>query len=184
MQTNHGPANRSKLSPRKVAAYASLAVGAVVLVCVLVFLFFPDTYINGYLKNQIIKAFTRAYPAYSIRIAGVHYNIWENRIGCDLIALTSIDSAFSCSIANLSVSGIGGVRILWRGDIASKDFNGSVADAREIVLHFRQSQYELRCARLRVSVPDSELLAAALELHPLVEDDKFFAGRESRRDRS
>ncbi len=183
MRINHGPANRSKLSPRKVAAYAGLAVGAVVLICALVFLFFPDTYINGYLKNQIIKAFTRAYPAYSIRIAGVHYNIWKNRIGCDLIALTSIDSTFSCSIAKFSVSGIGWVQILWRGDIASKDLNGSVADAREIVLNFRQSQYELRCARLRVSVPDSEILAEALELHPLVEDDKFFAGSKFRRTR-
>jgi len=36
------------------------------------------------------------------------------------------------------------------------------------VLSFRQSQYELRCARLRVSVPDSEILAEALELHPLL----------------
>ena len=82
-QINHGPANRSKLSPRKIAAFAGLAVAAVILFSVLVFLFFPVTYINGYLKNQIIKAFTRAYPAYSMRIAGVHYNIWKNRIGCD-----------------------------------------------------------------------------------------------------
>jgi len=183
MQTDHGPANRSKVSPRKIAAYASLAVGALVLLCVLAFLFFPDTYINGYLKNQIIKAFTKAYPAYSIRIAGVHYNIWKNRIGCDVIALTSADSAFSCSIAKFSVSGIGWVQILWRGGIASKDLNGSVAEAREIVLAFRQPQYELRCGRLRVSVPDSEILAEALELHPLVEDDTFFAGSKFRRTR-
>lgn len=182
-QTNHGPANRSKLSLRKVAAYAGLAVGAIVLVCVLVLLFFPDTYINGYFKNQIVKAFTRAYPAYSIRIAGVHYNIWKNRIGCDGITLTSNDSTFSCSIGKFSVSGIAWVQILWRGDIASKDLNGTVADAREIVLNFRQSQYELRCARLHVSVPDSEILAEALELHPSVGDDKFFASSKFRRTR-
>ena len=157
MRINHGPADRSKLSTRKVAAYAGLAVGALVLVCAVVFLFFPDTYINGYLKKQIIKAFTRAYPAYSIRIAGVHYNLWENRIGCDSIALTSNDSTFSCSIAKFSLSGIGWVPILWRGEIASKDLNGSVADVREMVLSFRQSQYELRCGRMRVSVPDSEI---------------------------
>src|SRR4030067_3590022 len=126
-QINHGPANRSKLSPRKVAAYAGLAFGAVVLICVLVFLFFPDTYINGYLKNQIIKGFKKAYPAYSIRIAGVHFNIWKNRIGCDSIALTSIDSTFSCSMAKFSVSGIGWGQILWRGGIASKDLNRSVS---------------------------------------------------------
>jgi hypothetical protein len=180
---HHGPANRSKLSPRKVAVYAGLAAGAVVLICALVFLFFPGTYIDGYLKNQIIKGFTKAYPAYSIRIAGVHYNIWENRIGCDSIALTSIDSTFSCSIGKFSVSGIGWVQVLWQGDIVSKGLNGSVAEAKKVVLNFRHSQYELRCARLRVSVPDSEILVEALELHPLVEDDKFFTDSKFRRTR-
>ena len=52
MRINHGPANRSKLSPRKVAAYAGLAVGAVVFVCPLVFLLFPDTYIKGTSKAK------------------------------------------------------------------------------------------------------------------------------------
>ena len=183
VQINHGPANRSKMSPRKVVAYAGLAVGAVLLVCVLGLLFFPETYINGYVKNQIIKAFTRAYPATSIRIAGVHYNMWKNRIGCDLIALTSMDAAFSCRIAEFSVSGIGWVRILWQGDNASKAFSSSIAEARDIVLSFQQSQYELRCGRLRVSVPDSEISAEALDLHPLVEDDNFFAGSKFRRTR-
>ena len=182
-QTNHGPVSRSKLSLRKVAAYVSLAVGSIVLVCVLVFLFFPNTYINGFFKNQIIKAFTKAYPTYLIRIAGVHYNLWENRLGCDGIALTSIDSTFSCSIGNFSVSGISWLQILWQGDIASKSLNNAVADAREIVLTFQRSQYEFRCGRLRVSVPDSEILADALDLHPLVVDDNFFASSKFRRTR-
>lgn len=182
-QPNNGPAHRSKLSRRKVVTYASLAVAAIVFVCVLVFLLFPDTYINGYLKKQIIMAFTRAYPEYSMRIAGVHYNIWENRIECDDIALTSIDSTFSGSIGKFSVSGIDWLQILWQGDLATKGLNGSVADAREIVLTFLKSQYELHCGRLHVSVPASDILAEALELHPLVRDDKFFASSKFRRTR-
>jgi hypothetical protein len=146
----------------------------------LVFLFFPDTFINGVFKNQIIKAFTKAYPAYSLRIAGMHCNIWENRVGCDGLALRSVDSTFSCNITKFSVSGIGWVQVLWHGD---KALNGSVADAREIVLTFRQSQYELRCKRLCASVPGSEIIAEALELHPLVGDDTFFASRKFRRTR-
>ena len=182
-QTNHGPVNRSKLSLRKVAAYAGLAVGAIALICMLAFLFLPDSYINGYFKNQIIKAFTKAYPAYSIRITGVHYNRWQNRIECDGIALSSSDSNFSCSIGKFSMSGIAWLQILWQGDIASKGLTGAVADAREIVLIFRTSQYELRCGRLRVSVPDSEILAEALEFHPLAGDHKFFARSKFRRTR-
>jgi hypothetical protein len=146
----------------------------------LVFLFFPDTFINGFFKNQIIKAFTKAYPAYSLRIAGMHCNIGENRVGCDGLALRSVDSTFSCNITKFSVSGIGWVQVLWHGD---KALIGSVADAQEIVLTFRQSQYELRCKRLRASVPGSEIVAEALELHPLVGDDTFFASRKFRRTR-
>jgi hypothetical protein len=182
-QTNHRPANRSTLALRKVAAYSSYAVGAFVLVCVLVFLFFPDTFINGYPKNQIIKAFARAYPGYSIRIARMHYNLWKNRVGCDGFALTSIDSSFSCSIGTFSVGGIAWVQVFWNRDSASKGLNGLGADARDIALIFRKSQYELRCGRLHASVPDSELAADALELHPLIGDDTYFASRKFRRTR-
>lgn len=181
-QTNYRPTERSDLSLRKVAAYGSLAFG-VILICVLAFLFFQDTYIKGYFKNRIIEAFTRAYPAYSIRITGVHCNILENRVGCDGITLTSADSAFSCSIGKLSVSGIAWLQVLWRGVTSTKGISGLVADGREIVLTFRQSQYELRCGRLRVSVPDSEILAEAVELHPLVGDDSFFESSKFRRTR-
>jgi hypothetical protein len=149
----------------------------------LVFLFFPDTYINGYFKNQIIKAFTKSYPSYSIQIAGMHYNIWENRIACAGISITSVDSTFSCSIGKLSVSGIAWLPILWQGVTSSKGTNDLVADGREIVLNFRRSQYELRCGRLRVSVPHSEVLVEAVELHPLVGDDRFFASSKFRRTR-
>ncbi len=182
-QAIHGPANRRKLTLRKAAFYASGALGAIILVCALVFLFFPDTFVNGYLKNKIIKAFTKAYPAYSIRIAGIHYNIWENRIGSDGLTLTSIDSAFSCSIGSFSVRGVAWLQFLRHGNSASKVLNGSVADARELILTFRRLQYELQCGRLRISLPDSEISANALELRPLVSDDKFFSSSKFRRTR-
>ena len=81
------------------------------------------------------------------------------------------------------MSGIDWLQLLWQGDIATNGLNGSVADAQEIVLNFRQSQYELRCIRLHVSVPASEILAEAVELHPVVGDDIFFASSNFRRTR-
>ena len=97
-------------------------------------------------------------------------NGWEN-------------STFSGSISKFSVSGIDWLQILWRGDLASNGLNGSVADAQGIVLNFLQSHYELRCERLHVSVPASEILAEAVELHPSVGDDRFFANSKFRRTR-
>jgi hypothetical protein len=81
------------------------------------------------------------------------------------------------------VSGIGWMHLLWGGSLAPDDFATSVLDAQDIVLNFPQSQYELRCGRLRVSVPDSEIVVEALKLHPLGDDEQFFAGSEFRRTR-
>jgi hypothetical protein len=40
---------------------------------------------------------------------------------------------------------------------------------------FPEAHYGIRCARLRASVPDSELIAEGAELQPLVEDEALFA---------
>ena len=46
-----------------------------------------------------------------------------------------------------------------------------------------QEQYELRCERLRVSGPDSEIVVEALKLHPIRDDEQFFAGSKFRKTR-
>jgi hypothetical protein len=60
--------------------------------------------------------------------------------------------------------------VLRHEDIASKGVKGSVANAREITLNFRQARYELLCKR--VSLSDSAISADHLEFHPLDNDDK------------
>lgn len=180
IQPDREMGNRTSLLPRSVPAYLSWAAGTIVLVSLLVLLFFPDVYLNGFLKTQIIKAFANAYPAYSLRIARVHCYIVKNRIECEGMALKSLDSTFSCSVGAFSVSGIA-----WLPFIRHKDkaFDGLTADVRKIALTFRRSQYEFRCARLHASVPDSEVTIEAGELHAIVGDDTFFASRKFRRTR-
>jgi hypothetical protein len=172
-----------KFPIRKVAVYAIGSVAAIVLVCVAVFLFIPDTFINGYFKNKIIKAFEKAYPAYSIGIAGIHYNLWENRIGSDSLTLISNDSTFSCSIGAFSAKGIAWFQLLRHKGNAFKVLGGSTVDAGEIALVFRNPHYGLRCGRLHISAPGSEILLEALELRPMANDDKFFASSAFRKTR-
>lgn len=167
----------------KFAVYPFLSVGAIVLVSALVFLFYPDAFINTFLKGRITEAFREAYPAYSIRIGGIHYNIRENRIGFDSVALTTIDSTLSCTIAAYSLSGIGWLELFWARGLVPNGFTGTVLDAHGIVMNFPQEQYELRCGLLRVSVPDSEIVVEALKLHPLGDDEQFFAGSKFRKTR-
>jgi hypothetical protein len=66
-QIKNASLNWGKLSLRKVAKYVSIVIGAVILVCVLVFIFYPDPFINNILKDWITKAFTKAYPAYTLQ---------------------------------------------------------------------------------------------------------------------
>ena len=56
-------------------------------------------------------------------------------------------------------------------------------DAQNIDLNLTQLHYKFLCKRLRVSVSDSEMVAESLKVHPLVDDDAFFAGSKFRRTR-
>ena len=84
-----------QLTPGKIALRASLAVGIILLVSALIFVFLPQVYLNGLLESRIIDAFQKAYPEYSLKIAGVNFNILKNRLECDPISLTKIDGTFS-----------------------------------------------------------------------------------------
>ena len=178
------PNKRKKRSPWKIAAYASAcdsrrhyARGRVAL------LFLPDIMVKTVVKARIVREFAEAYPAYSIRIGGMHYNVQENRIGFDSVALTAMDSTLSCTIAGYSVSGVGWLELLWARGLVPSGFTGTALDAHGIVVTFPQEQYELRCGLLRVSVPDSEVVVEALTLHPLGDDEQFFAGSKFRKTR-
>jgi hypothetical protein len=183
MKKEHSPKDRRKLTPLKIASYAGFAVGAIVLVCVLALLLFSDPFVNKFIKPRITKAFTEAYPAYSIRIADMNYSVLKNRFGFDSVALRAVDGAFLSQMGQFSVSGIHWMHLLWGGSLAPNDFANSIIEAHDIMLNLTQSHYKFLCKRLRVSVPDSEMVAESLKVHPLVGDDAFFGESKFRRTR-
>src|SRR5271166_6390272 len=124
----------------KITVYA----GMIVLACLLAFFFLPDAYLDRFLNGRITRALENAYPAYSIQITGLHYNIIENRLECDSVGLMRVDSTFSCSLAKFSVRGIGRIQLLWVGGVAPDNLVSSYASAENIVLTFPVSGYELR----------------------------------------
>jgi hypothetical protein len=183
MHNEHPATGRRKLSPLKIALYAGFAVGAIVLVCVLALLLFPDPLVNRFIKPRITKAFAEAYPAYSIRIADMNYSVLKNRFGFDSVALSAVDGTFSSQMGQFSVSGIHWMHLLWGKNLGLNDLANVDLDAHDIDLNLPQSHYELHCKRLRVSVPDSEIVAESLKLHPLVDDEQFFRESKFRRTR-
>jgi hypothetical protein len=169
--------------PLKKTVMYAVGVFGVILVCVTIAVFFSDFFTNGYMKKLIVSAFVKACPAYSMQITGVHYTIWRNRIGFDKLALKSTDSTFSCTIGKASVSGIAWFRILLHEDLAAKVLKDAVAQARDISIDFKHDRYRLRCNRLRVSLPDSEISTDGFEFHPLDNDAKLFSNSTFRKTR-
>ena len=183
MQNEHSPTEQRRVSLLKVASYAGLAVGAIIIVCGLALLLFPDPFLNTFVKPRITAAFVKAYPAYSLRVADMNYSVRENSFRFDSVALSAADSTLTSTVATLSVSGISWVHLLWGGSLAPHNFDNAVVDAQDIAVSFPQSHYELRCGQLRASVADSEVVANALELHPGVDDADFFVDSRFRNTR-
>jgi hypothetical protein len=139
--------------------------------------------VNRFIKPRITKALAEAYPAYSIRIADMNYSVIKNRFGFDSVALSAVDGTFSGNVGSFSIGGIGWLHLLWGGSLAPHDFANSAVEVGNIILNFRQLHYKLLCERLHVSVPDSEMLAESINLHPLAGDEEFFRGSKFRRTR-
>ncbi len=177
---SQAPAGRGKLSRWKTALIAVLSAVAIVIVSAVVFLFHPDPFINAFLKGRITEAFQKAYPAYAIRLGTVQYAIGENRANCDSIVIEAGDSTLKASLVAFSISGVGWWELIAGNGLASNAFTGAVMEASNINLVLPAVQYEFRCGGLRLSVPDSDIIARALELHPVVDDQMFFAGKSRR----
>lgn len=178
-----GVVKRPKSPGRKALGIASLAFGVVVLVCVLAFLSFPDAFVQRFVEERITKSLAASYPEYSLRISGMHFDIVENSIACDTVIMSRKDSSFSCSIARLSVRGIHWLGLLRGGSSDPRIFASSVVEAGVVDMAFQPSGYGLRLGPLRASVPDSEIVAEEVEMHPLVNDEQFFAGSRFRKTR-
>jgi hypothetical protein len=183
MESGLEAVNRRKFSWRKAPGIAAIAFGVVILLSVVAYLSFPDAFVQRFVEERITRRFAAAYPGYSLRISGMHFDVMENRLACDTVLLSRNDSSFSCRIASLSLSGIHWMGFLRGGSADPGNFAGAILEAGEIDMALQQSGYGLRCGAVRVSVPDSEIVARSLEMHPLENDEQYFAGSRFRRTR-
>lgn len=183
MRHKHPSIDWRKLPLLKIAVYAGFAAGAIVLICMLGIQLFADPLLNRYVKPGITKAFAEAYPAYSIRIGSMKYNVLKNRFGFDSVALKAVDGTFSGKMNSFSIGGICWMHLLWGGNLAPKDFANAKVDVDNIVLNFPRSHYRLRCERLRVSVPASEMVTDSIRYYCVEDDEQFFAESQFRQTR-
>jgi hypothetical protein len=171
----HKPAVRNgrRLSLRRLAAYVGICLGAVVLAVAVLIFMFGGAILNRYGKEKIERAFAAGHPGHALRIGKLDYAAAANRLIFQSVTLSAANSTLK--VGRISLAGVRWARLL-RGKAALLDVLAKASlDVTNLDMEFPQSHYGIRCARLRVSVPASELIAEGTELRPLVGDEELFA---------
>jgi hypothetical protein len=86
----------------------------------------------------------------------------------------------TCTIGTLAASKVDWVRIIRDQCLGPECLASLSLDATGIAMIAPDWRYELHCGRLRMSVPDSEIVAHDVDLGPPADDEAYFAGNKFR----
>jgi len=163
---------------RRLSAYVGASLGALVFAVAVLMFAFGGAILDGYGKGKIELAFAEAHPGSGLRIGGLAYSVGVNRLVAQSVTLSTTNTTLK--VGRVSLTGVRWARLLWGtaalGDVLAK----TSLEATDLVVEFPQTHYGIRCARMRASVPGSELIAEGTELRPLVGDEEFFAAHDFR----
>ena len=170
--------NSRGLSLRRLSAYVGLCLAALVLAVAVLILVFGGAILNRYGKEKAERAFAEAHPGYALRIGELDYAVGANRLVAQSVTLSATNTTLK--VGRTSLTGVRWARLLW-GTAALADILADASlEATNLDVEFSQAHYGIRCARLRASVPGSELIAEGTELRTLAGDEEFFAAHDFR----
>jgi hypothetical protein len=134
--------------------------------------------LNGYGRGKVERAFAKAHPGCALHIGKIDYSM-----GADLLVAQAVTLSIpntTLKVERISLTGARWARLLWvTADLADLLARASF-DATNLDVEFSQAHYGIHCARVRASVPGSELIAEGAELWPLAGDEAFFAESDFR----
>jgi len=163
---------------RRLPACVGLSLGAIALVFAVLLFLFGGAVLARYGKRKAECAFAAAHPGSALRIGEVDYSVLANRLVAQSVTLSGSDSTLK--VGRVSLTGVRWVRLLL-GTAALADVLAKARfDVTSLDVEFPKTHYEIRCARMQASVPDSELVATGIELRPLLGDEAFFAAHSFR----
>jgi hypothetical protein len=173
------PGRRRSL--RGLPAYLGLGLGVILLVLAVILLVVGPALLNGYGRRKAERAFAEAHPGYALRLGRLAYSIGANRLVAQSVTLRATNSTFKTG--RISLTGVRWVQLLRGTTALAEVLDHARLEATNLDAEFPQARYGIRCARLRASVPGSELAAEGTELRTLAGDEDFFAAHEFRRTR-
>lgn len=167
---------------KMVMIYVGVAFGTTILTMVFLFLFCPDVFFNGYIKNKIEKGFSVHNSELHLRIHSLYYHFWDNKVDFDTINITNNNSDLIYQVIGCSISGIR-LSHLMNGGPTVNEISGYNADSKMIYIHNSESKYKLRMRSIHLSASDSTIIAEGFEYFPVNNDETFFAANEFRQTR-
>jgi hypothetical protein len=167
-----GKKGRSR-SRRRLVVWVGISFGAVALVVAVVVFGFGGAILSHFGKAKAERAFAEAYPGSVLRIGELDYAVGANRLVAQQVVLGATNTTLE--IGQVTLTGVRWARLLWGQVALAEVVDRASLEAANLKVVFPEGQYGIRCARLRMSVPDSELIAEGTELQPLIEDEALFA---------
>src|ERR1019366_6112654 len=167
-----------KLSLRRLSAYVGASLGAVVLAVAVLILVFGGAILNRYGKRKAERAFAEAHPGSVLLIGELDYAVGANRLVAQSVTLSATNSTLK--VGRISLTGVHWARLLWTTTALADVLAHASLEATNLDVEFPQSHYGIRWARLRSSVPGSELIAEGTEFRTLIGDEEFFAAHDFR----
>lgn len=162
----------------RLSAYAGAFLGTLILVVALLIFVFGAGMVDSYGKSKAERAFAQAHPGFLLRIGKLDYSLGANRLSAQSVTLGATN--ITLKAGQVSLIGVRWARLFWGSASLADVFAKASLDATNLNVEFPQAHYEIRCARLRASVPDSELMADGTELRASVRDEEFFAAHDFR----
>ena len=160
------------------SAYVGLGLGATVLAVAVFILLFGGTILNGYGKRKVERAFAEAHPGSVLRIGELDFAMGANRLVASSVTLRATNTTLKAG--EISLTGVRWARLLWGAAALADVLAQATLDVTNLDVELPLAHYRIRCARLRASVPDAELIAEGTELRPSVGDEEFFAAHDFR----
>jgi hypothetical protein len=170
--------NGKRLSLRRLSAFTGAAIVALVLVLAILILVFGDAVLDSYGKRTAERAFAKAHPGAELRIGELNYLVSANCLIAQFVTIRTTNTTLK--IDRISLAGVRWARLLWGNAALATVLAKASLDATNLDVEFPETRYGIHCARLRASVPDSELIAEGTELRTLVGDEEFFAAHDFR----
>jgi hypothetical protein len=165
------PGRRPSL--RKLSAYVGFCLGAIILTGAVLILLFGGAVLNGYGKNKAEQAFAKAYPGCALQIGRMDYSVRAHRLIAQSVTLRATNTTLK--LARLVLTDVRWARLFFGSAPLSEVLAQASMEVTNLDWEFPRAGYVLHCARVRASVPGSELIADATELRPLLADEAFFA---------